>query len=167
MKNPAEQPMPTARQEGLLVRELNDEVIVYDLHRNKAHCLNTTAALVWQRCDGRTQISQITQAIHSASGGVLDGDAVWSAIQQLKRAHLVDAATVIESGAPRLSRRELIKRVGIAAAVALPMVTTIVAPRAVEAATCLPPNATCTGAGQCCPGTSCLGVPPNPSGTCG
>lgn len=162
MKNPTQQPMPTARKEGLLVRELNDEVLVYDLHRDKAHCLNTTAALVWRQCDGRTRISEITQAIQSASGGSLDADAVWLAIEQLKRAHLIDAATARESSSPRLSRRELIKKAGIAAAVALPLVTTIMAPRAVEAATCLPPNAACTTNGQCCNGT-CLGAP---SGVC-
>jgi hypothetical protein len=158
MKNPAQQRMPTARQEGLLVRELNDEVLVYDLERHKAHCLNTTAALVWRRCDGQTRISEITQAIQSASGRSLDDDAVWFAIEQLKRAHLIDAATVRESGSPRLSRRELIKKVGIAAAVALPLVTSIAAPTAVEAATCLPPNAACTANAQCCNGT-CIGAP--------
>jgi hypothetical protein len=158
MKNPAQQLMPSARKEGLLVQELNDEVLVYDLHRDKAHCLNTTAALVWQLCDGRTRIPEITQAIQRASRGALDDDAVWFAIEQLQRAHLIDAATVRESGSPRLSRRELIKKAGIAAAVSLPLVTSITAPTAVEAATCLAPNAPCTSNGQCCNGT-CIGAP--------
>lgn len=162
MKNPAQQPMPTARKEGLLVRELDDEVLVYDLHSHKAHCLNTTAARVWRRCDGRTRISEITQAIQGASGGSLDDEVVWFAIEQLERANLIDAATVRKSTSPRLSRRELIKKAGIAAAIALPLVTTIMAPRAVEAATCLPPNAACTSNSQCCNGT-CIGAP---TGTC-
>ena len=157
--------MPTARQKGLLVREINDEVLIYDLNRDKAHCLNATAALVWRRCDGRTRISEITQAIQSASGRRLDDDAVWFAIRQLQRAHLIDAATFRESGSPRLSRRDLIKKAGIAAAVALPLVTSITAPRVVEAATCFAPNAACTADGQCCNG-DCLGVPPGASGIC-
>jgi hypothetical protein len=162
MKNRAEQRMPTARQEGLLVRELNNEILVYDLHRDRAHCLNTTAALVWRRCDGQSRISEITQAIRSSSGGSVDDDAVWFAIEQLQRAHLINAMTVRESGFSRLSRRDLIKKAGIAAAVALPLVTSITAPRAVEAATCLAPNAPCTADSQCCNGT-CNGAP---SGVC-
>ena len=152
--------MPRARREGLLVRELNDEVLVYDLHRHKAHCLNTTAALVWRRCDGRTRVSEITLAIQSASAGSPDDDAVWFAIEQLKRAHLIEATTVLGSGSPKLSRRELMKKAGIAAAVALPLVTTIVAPRVAEAATCLPSGAVCSPPGPnaaCCSG-NCNGV---------
>jgi len=51
--------MPAARQEGLLVRELNDETLVYDLFNigHKAHCLNSTAALIWKYCDGQTSES--------------------------------------------------------------------------------------------------------------
>ena len=40
--------MPRARQDELVVEELPDETLVYDLKRHKARCLNRTAALVWQ-----------------------------------------------------------------------------------------------------------------------
>jgi hypothetical protein len=153
MKNPTQQPMPIARKRGLLVRELNDEVLVYDLNRDKAHCLNASAALVWRQCDGRTQISEITQAIQTTSGAALDIDTVRLAIEQLKRAHLIEGASVGDASTSRLSRRDLIKRVGIAAAVALPLVTTIVAPSAFGAASCLATGATCTSNSQCCNGT--------------
>ena len=39
--------MPRARQDELVVEELQDETLVYDLKRHKARCLNRTAALVW------------------------------------------------------------------------------------------------------------------------
>ena len=39
--------MPRARQDELVVEELQDETLVYDLERHKARCLNRTAALVW------------------------------------------------------------------------------------------------------------------------
>ena len=38
--------MPRARQDELIVEELQDETLVYDLQRHKARCLNRTAALV-------------------------------------------------------------------------------------------------------------------------
>ena len=31
--------LPTVRQEGLIVHELPDEVLIYDIARDKAHCL--------------------------------------------------------------------------------------------------------------------------------
>jgi hypothetical protein len=44
--------LPQARTEGLTVRELAEETLVYDKERHKAHCLNRTAACVWKHCDG-------------------------------------------------------------------------------------------------------------------
>src|SRR5207302_9341317 len=37
---------PTAREEALVVEDLADETLVYDLDRDKAHSLNATAAAV-------------------------------------------------------------------------------------------------------------------------
>jgi hypothetical protein len=49
------------RKQGLVIKELPDEVLVYDLDRNKAHCLNHSAAEVWERCDGRTTAASISE----------------------------------------------------------------------------------------------------------
>ena len=38
--------MPRARQDELVVEELPDETLVYDLKRHKALCLNRTSVLV-------------------------------------------------------------------------------------------------------------------------
>ena len=38
--------MPRVRQDELIVEDLQDETLVYDLERHKASCLNGTAALV-------------------------------------------------------------------------------------------------------------------------
>ena len=45
--------VPVARKQGLVVQEMPDEVLIYDLDTNKAHCLNQTAAFVWKSCDGK------------------------------------------------------------------------------------------------------------------
>jgi len=37
---------PTARKSGLVVQDVPDEVLIFDLKSNKAHCLNLTAATV-------------------------------------------------------------------------------------------------------------------------
>ena len=50
---------PQVRKDGLVVKELPEEMLVYDLERHRAHCLNQTAALVWKHCDGQTSAKEI------------------------------------------------------------------------------------------------------------
>ena len=57
---------PRARRDGLVIRELNGELLVYDLERHRAHCLNPTAALVFKQCDGRTSPARMGASIGSA-----------------------------------------------------------------------------------------------------
>lgn len=164
MKNPAQQqPMPTARKEGLLVRELDDEVLVYDLHSHKAHCLNTTAALIWKHCDGQRSVSDIALILETHQDTPVHPDIVQLGLHQLGRTHLLEKQITGTPGNARLSRRDVIKRLGAAVAVALPAVTSILSPIPIEAATCLPPSAVCTTPGECC-SKACNGGPP---GVCG
>ena len=41
--------LPRAHTDGLVIKELPNETLVYDLKTDEAHCLNQTAALVWKR----------------------------------------------------------------------------------------------------------------------
>ena len=150
MKRESEQLMPEARKEGLVVQELSDEMLVYDRDRNKAHCLNSTAALVWGYCDGRTSVAQIARAIEGEINAPVDEDVIWVGVEQLSKTHLLRERANLPVHKSGLSRREVMKRIGLAAAVALPIVTSIVAPEAVQAVTCLPPGAMCTASAQCC-----------------
>jgi hypothetical protein len=157
------QPFPRAREKGLLTCEVADELLVYDLDRYEAHCLNSTAALVWRQCDGRTSVPEITRALNSVYGVTLDNDVVWFALEQLERAQLihVDMTDGPRTGSAKLTRRELIKRAGAAAAMSVPLVSSIVTPTAIEAATCRGPGAACGPDGPnstCCSGTCVLGL---------
>ena len=145
---------PRARAEGLVVRELPDEVLVYDLDTHRAVCLNSTAAQVWRLCDGRRTTADIRKALEKSSGGPVPEELVWLALEQLGRDKLLDARPPRPAELAGLSRRELIKRVGLAAAVALPAVVSIVAPTPAQAASCLPSGASCTTGAQCC-STAC------------
>ena len=144
--------VPLARREGLIVQELLDELLVYDLVRQKAHCLNRTAALVWNRCDGKTSVEQLVGLLERETNAPVDHAVVCMAFDQLSKAHLLKGPARTWPGASRISRRELIRRVGTAAAVALPIVSSIVAPGAIQAATCRPSNAACSSSAQCCSG---------------
>ena len=54
--------VPVARKENLVIQEMPEEVLVYDMDTNKAHCLNRTAAFVWKSCDGKNSVAPITHS---------------------------------------------------------------------------------------------------------
>jgi len=144
---------PQMRQDGLIVRELDNEILIYDTDKDKAHCLNETAALVWKQCDGRTTPVEISRALSHQLGATIDERVVWFALKQLSRDHLLEKEltppALFTAG---LNRREMVRVLGLAAVVAVPLVTSIVAPTPAQAATCLPTGASCTTSAQCCSG---------------
>ena len=68
MKADRNNQVPKARQEQLIVKELPDELLIYDLKRDKAHCLNETAALVWKNCDGHKTVDQLRELMEDNAG---------------------------------------------------------------------------------------------------
>jgi coenzyme PQQ synthesis protein D (PqqD) len=150
VKSEKEQLIPEARREGLVVQELSGEMLVYDRQRNKAHCLNSTAALVWGYCDGTTSVSQIARAIEGRINAPVDDDLIWLGVEQLSKSHLLQERATLPEHKSGLSRREVMKRIGVAAAVAIPIVTSIMAPTAAQAANCLASGQGCTSPAQCC-----------------
>src|SRR5437867_7114608 len=114
MKREIGKKLPRARKEGLLIQELPEEVLVYDLSTAKAHCLNQTAALVWKRCDGKTSTAEMTKFLQKELGSRVDAGVVLLALHRLEKARLIE-----EGSAPRdrVSRRDLLRRIGWAAAV--------------------------------------------------
>ena len=54
---------PKARKERLVTRELPEELLVYDLDRHKASCLNRMAMATWRRCDGQATVPEIAEAL--------------------------------------------------------------------------------------------------------
>jgi len=150
MREKAGRVVPEARKEGLVVQELADEVLVYDLERHKAHCLNQTAAWIWKRCDGQTTAADMARLLQSESQGPVSESIIWLALDQLERDHLLSGRIARPSAIPRLSRRELVRQLGLAAAITLPLVTSIVAPTAGQAASCLHGGAVCKTSSQCC-----------------
>jgi len=147
---------PVARKSGLVVQEMPDEVLVYDLNTNKAHCLNQTAAKVWMASDGKTSVSQI--AANLGKGG--NEDLVWLAIDQLNETNLLESKVASPFG--NQSRRDVIKKIGLASLVALPVIASLVAPQnalAAQSCNCVN-NANCNS--QPCPTHCCSSV----SSTC-
>ncbi|MBK9156264.1 MAG: PqqD family protein [Chloracidobacterium sp.] len=148
MNNPLN---PVARKKGLVIQEVPEEVLVYDLETNKAHCLNKTAAMVWQSCDGQRSVSEIADHVGSLAGQKVSDELVWLAIDQLNTNDLLEKG--IDVDLKGISRRDVIKRIGITSMVALPVIASLVAPPTAMASTScncssdlacqLPENANC------------------------
>src|SRR6266852_2495799 len=128
--------LPRMRKKRLIVDELPDEILVYDLDRHKAHCLNHTAALVWRRCDGRTPPREIARRVQGDLDQPFSEELVWLALRQLNQIHLLAEPVGLPPKLAGMSRRRMVRTLGIAAVVAVPLVTSIVAPTAAEAGTC-------------------------------
>jgi len=153
-------PNPRARKDGLIVQNLPDETLVYDLERDRAHCLNQTAAFVWQHCDGRSNAKEIARALNHTIQQPVDEKLVWLAIDHLGRSHLLTEAPALPPHVAGLNRREVMRALGLSAAVAIPVVASIVAPTPAQAATCFGAGASCTSSAQCCSGicdSVCIG----------
>lgn len=148
--------LPLARSEGLIIEKLENELLVYDLKREKSHCLNQTAVLIWKHCDGQTDVAQISRILSKNLNEPISEQAVWLGLKQLAGAHLLHGRLSAPANVAKVSRRELILRVGLTAAVTLPFILTITAPTAKAQASCLPRDAACTLNSQCCSG-NCRG----------
>jgi hypothetical protein len=145
--------MPQARRIGLIIQEVDSEILIYDQNTNKAYCLNQTAAKVWKYCDGETTLADACSALSRDLETPVDEKLVWYAVDQFAKDNLlekdIEPPAFIISG---MNRRQLVRTLGLAAVVAVPLVTSIVAPTPVQAATCLPSGQPCASSAQCCSG---------------
>jgi hypothetical protein len=122
---------PLSRTEGLIVEEVDDELLVYDQDHDSAHRLNRTAAIVWRHCDGTRTVDDLVAILAKELGDDLaDEDLVHIALDNLADRGLVEGVPKRAADETRLSRRRFIRRVGTVgvAALALPVVTSLVAP---------------------------------------
>src|ERR1043166_3234172 len=156
MKRLNEQSLPKARKNDLVTRQIPGELLVYDLKRHKAYCLNDAAAAVWKSCDGKRTVSELAAKLEKAQKSPVDEKIVWLALDQLEKSCLLQTKATKPFGLPPVSRRNLI-RAGIATAIALPVVTMIAAPTAQAAGTPIT-SAVCQARHQSDPG-SCGGNP--------
>lgn len=165
MKQNAGGRVPRARTEGLVIQTLPDEVLVYDRDRDKAHCLNQTAALVWKYCDGKTTVPSMARRLErDLNTERVDEKVVWYALDQLGKDHLLEEIVVPPALLGGMSRREMVRVLGVAAVVAVPLVTSIIAPTPAQAATCFASGQACTSGSQCC-STTCASTPTTCPGT--
>jgi hypothetical protein len=152
--------LPKNRDHQLVVQELNDEVLIFDLNTSKAYSLNETSAAIWDLCDGESSVSDITQKLSTKLKQPVPDEIVWLALDQFKKDDLLSNGKAIEINFNGLSRRQVIRKVGFASMIALPVINSLIAPTAgmaaSGAASCRTVGQNCTGpgSGPCCTGTA-------------
>lgn len=152
--------LPPSRNENIVVRTVSDETLIYDLISNKVFCLNTTLAEVYAACDGKTTFEEFKNQHH------FPDDLIFFSLDELKRENLIETDSEYQSPFATLNRREIVKKVGFATMIALPLITSLIAPKAINAASPATPctntaNTPCTHDGTfrqgiCCDGLRCL-----------
>jgi hypothetical protein len=160
---------PRSRREEIVIQKSNGEVLIYDLRANKALCLNKTSALVWEACDGTNDQSDLKNAVSRQLNTSVSDEVVWLALEQLKREDLLESGFDLPNRFDGMSRREVIKKIGIGSMVALPIVASLIAPPAIYALSVCPatnPGGCPTSGGSRAPGCACSGNGNCTSGTC-
>ena len=144
--------VPVPRRSDIVVQEFENEVLIYDLRKQKALCLNETASKVWQMCDGKRNVTEIANLLSKESGLAYSEDVILLTLGQLKRDRLLEFAKTHSIDFPDINRRQLIHKIGLASVITLPFISSLVAPSAAHAQSCvvMVPGTGCTGAGMFC-----------------
>jgi hypothetical protein len=139
--------LPGARQDGLLVETLGEELLLYDQNSHTAHCLSPIAACVWRHCDGEHDVTEL--AVLAGVSETLVGDA----LHELREKDLLAAEpALMQSSVPGVSRREAIIRVArySAAAAAVPLIVSATAATPAMASSGVPKCGTAVTNSSCC-----------------
>lgn len=158
--------IPLVRKNDIVVQELGNELLVYDLKNNRAVSLNETSALVWQLSTGDKTFAEISKIVGEKTKTPKSEELVWLALGLLKRENLLADETKIPNYFQGATRREIIKKIGLVSATMLPVISSIIAPQSISAlsGTCsaapFPLGCNCTVSGDCQSG--CCGSNANP-----
>ena len=148
---------PKARAKGIVTKEIDGELLIYDSARDEAHCLNSSAAAIWKLCDGGTSIPEMAQHVSRAAGIPVAEVVIHSGLRQLAARSLLVKDGNVRSRPVDVSRRSLARKLGIAVAL-LPLITSISAPTASAAVSCGGPCSGAPGRGSCPAGCLCSGI---------
>ena len=81
----------TRRKSGLLIREVDGEILILDPERDQVHQLNASASLIWRHYDNGTEIEEIAKTLVMEFD--LDEDKaecdVRAALEDLRRLELI------------------------------------------------------------------------------
>lgn len=143
--------IPVSRKDNLIIQEFENETLVYDLNADRAICLNETLTLIWQMCDGERDVDAVKKSVSRRLNTAVSDDLIWLALDQLKKENLIENSNELEIKFEGISRREVIRKIGLGSMIALPVISSLIAPQpAMAASVC----------GQSCQNNNdCQGIP--------
>jgi hypothetical protein len=150
--------LPFLRTENLVVKELPSELLIYDLEENKAFCLNETARLVMNECDGTQTIDEAIKSLNHKLNSNLSEEMVWMVIEQFKKSNLLKDDYQVPIETTKVTRRKILHSAA-ALGITLPIITSLVAPVAAQVQSgCVAIEGACVfePADSCCPGAVCI-----------
>ena len=126
---------PRKTKIDMIAEEVHSEVVLYDKERNRAHCLNRTAAFVREQCDGKTPVSEIIARAHAQLDLTEAEGVVMLALNELSKAGLIEGDLAIEAKRNGFTRRAVARKIMLlgASPLVLPFVSSIVVPTAARA----------------------------------
>ena len=110
--------------ERISIQVIGQETLVYDELRHQAWSLNNVSACIWHLCDGQKTVEQIAAAAGAELAAPVTAEIVLLTLAELRERNLLDAETVtaLPTG---VSRREMLGRAGLAAALLLPIIDSV------------------------------------------
>jgi Coenzyme PQQ synthesis protein D (PqqD) len=135
-----------------MTRELQDELLLYDARTHRGHCLNKSASLIWLACDGTATVSEIVARFAEDAESGINEPMVLFALKKLDAAGLLRNPGTLSPKILPATRREILRKLGSAAVIAVPVIVTMLVPTPARAASCSPLLHTCSSNAQCCSG---------------
>ena len=124
--------MVRKRQDGRIIKRVDDELVIYDEQNHKVSHLNKAAAIVWEYCDGASSLDDLAHTLASHSELPASVDLAGLALQELRDADLIEGSFASVAGR-EVARRDVITRMA-GFALALPAVVSLLAPTPAMAA---------------------------------
>lgn len=148
--------LPKSREAQIVVQEIESEILIYDLNINKAFALNETAATVYRACDGKTSFDELKLK------SKFTDEIIFLALDELKKDNLLKENDSYNSPFVGMNRREIIRQVGLASMIALPVIASLVAPTSAMAQSIV-----CVNPGGAQPGMNVSNCTTEPGGCVG
>lgn len=145
------------KQIKLIARRIDDELLLFDEETSTAHCLNGIAMEMWMACERESSAVEVADILRPRWPG-MEEDVVRESLIQLAGAGLLKET--IDGENISTGRRDLIRKLGFAAAAVLPIVvTSVLVPPAYAAGSCGTTGALCgSGKPPCCAGLVCVSL---------
>ena len=114
----------------IVTQDFENEILVYQLSKNKAFCLNETSAIVFNHCNGKTTVKELKKKTNFSD------ELIFLALDQLNDEGLLEETELLEKlnvEFAGMTRRDLIRKIGYSSIVAIPLISSLIAPQAIHA----------------------------------